>query len=54
MKYREWAGHSASLTSLYSAIRLSAIMAHHLSLRDRIQNQTLSVVLPSLEPYGIS
>lgn len=31
MKYREWAGHSASLTSLYSAIRLSAIMAHRLS-----------------------
>lgn len=29
MKYREWAGHSASLTSLYSTIRLSAIMSHH-------------------------
>ena len=31
MKYREWAGRSASLTSLCSAIRLSAIMAHHVS-----------------------
>lgn len=27
MKYREWAGHSTSLTSLHSTIRLSAIMA---------------------------
>lgn len=54
MKYREWAGHSASLTSLFSAIRLSAIMALCVSRGPFLGCVQNPVVQPPLEPSGIS